>query len=105
MLCTFEKLLYPSSPQEILPSSYMVAVYKPCEKIRDKAGRLVEQIKAVGYCLPISENLKYQMKGEWSKNPKFGLQFEVESYEEIIIPNRDSIVSYLTSGQIKGVCR
>ncbi|MBR4014560.1 MAG: ATP-dependent RecD-like DNA helicase, partial [Clostridia bacterium] len=46
---------------------------------------------------------KYQMKGEWSKNPKFGLQFEVESYEEIIIPNRDSIVSYLTSGQIKGI--
>ena len=103
MLCTFEKLLYPSSPQEILPSSYMVAVYKPCENIRDKTGRLLEQIKAVGYCLPISENLKYQMKGEWSKNPKFGLQFEVESYEEIIIPNRDSIVSYLTSGQIKGI--
>lgn len=103
MLCTFERLLYPQSAKAIEPGSYMVAVYRPCENVYDQIGILVKQIKAVGYCLPISENLKFDMQGKWSKNPKFGLQFEVESYDEIIVPNKDNIMSYLTSGQIKGI--
>ena len=43
------------------------------------------------------------MQGHWSKNPKHGIQFEVESYNEVIIPNKEGIISYLSSGQIKGV--
>ena len=103
MLCTFERLLYPQSVRSIEPGSYMVAVYRPCEQVYDQIGNLVKQIKAVGYCLPISENLKFDIQGKWIKNPKFGLQYEVDSYEEIIIPSKDNILSYLTSGQIKGI--
>ena len=103
MLCQFERLVYPSSPRDLNPGGYMVAVYRPCEKILDAEGDAVRQVKAVGYYLPTTDKLRYEMRGRWSKNPKFGLQFEVESYDEVIIPSKEGIVAYLSSGQIKGV--
>ena len=84
-------------------SSYMIALYHPCEKIKDSTGNTVTQVKAVGYCLPTSSNLRYDMLGHWSKNPKFGVQFEVESYNEVVVPTKEGIIAYLSSGQIKGI--
>jgi len=81
----------------------MIALYHPCEKIKDSTGNTVTQVKAVGYCLPTSSNLRYDMLGHWSKNPKFGVQFEVESYNEVVIPTKEGIIAYLSSGQIKGI--
>lgn len=103
MLCQFERLVYPQSVRTIRPGSYMVAIYRPCDKMRDSAGNTVSQIKAVGYCLPTASNLRYNMEGHWSKNAKHGLQFEVDSYEEVIIPTREGVIAYLSSGQIKGI--
>lgn len=103
MVCQFERLIYPNNPQNIDMSSFMIAAYRPCEKIFDLDGNLVTQIKAVGYCLPISSSLRYNMQGKWNKNSKHGVQFEVETYDEVIIPNKDGIIAYLSSGQINGV--
>ena len=103
MLCQFERLVYPQNTNVIDAASYMVALYRPCEKIKDSSGNTISQVKAVGYCLPVASNLRYDMQGHWSKNPKHGIQFEVESYNEVIIPNKEGIISYLSSGQIKGV--
>lgn len=64
---------------------------------------MVSQIKAVGYCLPITENIRYRLNGHWTKHPKHGLQFEVDDYEEVISHTREGIIGYLSSGQIKGV--
>ena len=61
------------------------------------------QIKAVGYCLPMSDKIRYDMQGKWSKNSKHGLQFEVETYDEVIIPSKEGIIAYLSSGQISGI--
>lgn len=103
MLCQFERLIYPPNPAQLLPSSYMVAAYKPCENVRDGSGNIVSQVKAVGYCLPISAKLRYDIKGHWSKSSKHGVQFEVETYDEVVVPSKDGIIAYLCSGQIKGV--
>lgn len=103
MLCQFERLIYPPNAAQLLPSSYMVAAYKPCENVRDGSGNIVSQVKAVGYCLPISAKLRYDMKGHWSKSSKHGVQFEVETYDEVVVPSRDGIIAYLCSGQIKGI--
>lgn len=103
MLCQFERLIYPPNPAQLLPSSYMVAAYKPCENVRDGSGNIVSQVKAVGYCLPISAKLRYDMKGHWSKSSKHGVQFEVETYDEVVVPSKDGIIAYLCSGQIKGI--
>ena len=103
MLCQFEKLIYPPNPAQMDPGSYMVALYRPCEKIRDAAGNVLTQVKAVGYCLPIVDNLRYEMQGHWSKHQSHGLQFEVESYDEVLIPTKEGVIAYLSSGQIKGI--
>ena len=81
----------------------MIAMDRTCEKVQDFVGDDVTQIKAVGYCLPTANNLRYQLNGHWSKNPKHGVQFEVESYNEVISPPKEGIIAYLSSGQIKGI--
>ena len=103
MLCQFEKLLYPKDAHAASAGSYMVAVYRPCEIVRDSSGSILPQFKAVGYFLPVSNHLRYDMKGHWSRNAKHGTQFEVDSYDEVIIPSREGIIGYLSSGQIKGI--
>ena len=103
MLCQFSRLIYPQSIAMVSSGSYMVAIYKPCEKVLDSTGNTVSQIKAVGYALPTSEQIQYEMKGQWSKNSKHGLQFEVETYDEVIKPTKEGIIAYLSSGQIKGI--
>ena len=103
MVCEFQKLIYPSSASMAEVGSYMVALYRPCEKVVDTSGKAVREVKAVGYCLPVAANLRYDMKGHWSNNPSHGLQFEVEKYDEVIVPSKEGIVAYLSSGQIKGI--
>lgn len=103
MLCQFEKLIYPSNIAAVGINSYMIALYRPCEKILDTSGNRVTQVKAVGYCLPTADNLRYEIQGHWRKNPKHGVQYEVESYEEVIVPSKEGIIAYLSSGQIKGI--
>ena len=103
LLCQFEKLIYPSNIAAVGINSYMIALHRPCEKILDTSGNRVTQVKAVGYCLPTADNLRYEIQGHWSKNPKHGVQYEVESYEEVIVPSKEGIIAYLSSGQIKGI--
>lgn len=81
----------------------MIAIYKPCGVLRDAAGNILTQFKAVGYCLPTSDKVRYNMTGKWSKSQKHGIQFEVERYEEVITPTREGIIAYLASGQIRGI--
>ena len=83
----------------------MIAVYRPLEIIRDSNGDMLSQVKAVGYCLPIAEKIRYRLNGHWTKHPRHGLQFEVEGYEEVISHTKEGIIGYLASGQIKGVGR
>jgi exodeoxyribonuclease V alpha subunit len=95
-------LIYPKTIAAA-ESNYTIALYHPCEKIKDAAGNLISEVKAVGYCLPTADNLRYEMKGRWSRNAKHGVQFEVEGYSEVIIPTKEGIIAYLCSGQIKGI--
>ena len=88
LLCKFKRLIYQASPD-----AYTVALYKPCESVLDSSGRRISEVKAVGWCLPTAEKLKYDLKGHWSKTAKHGMQFEVETYDEVIEPTREDIIS------------
>lgn len=103
MLCEFTKLLYPRDARSVMPGSFMIALYRPCERIMDSGGHLLEQVKAVGYCLPIAEDLRYDMHGKWCKSAKHGMQYEVETYDGVVAPTKNGIVAYLSSGQVKGI--
>lgn len=103
MLCQFEKLLYPKDPRSVAPSDYMIALYRPCEAVLDSTGKQLGQIKVVGVCLPTAMHIRYDMDGRLERNPQYGLQFALTGYREVLIPNRESIVAYLSSGQIQGI--
>ena len=102
MLCEFKRLIYPRNPLAG-NSSYMIALYTPCETLRDSQGNRIAEFKAVGYCLPTADNLRYNMHGHWNRSAKHGIQFEVDTYDEVIVPTKAGIIAYLTSGQIKGI--
>ena len=61
------------------------------------------KITCVGNYLPKYKSIKYAMTGTYKKTEKYGLNFEVQTYKEIIENNEESIVGYLSSGLIKGV--
>lgn len=102
MLCQFEKVIFPRDATGSV-NGFMIAVYRPCGVLRDAVGNAVQSFKAVGYCLPTSQKVRYRMEGRWTKSAKHGLQFEVGRYEEVITPTKEGIVTYLSSGQIKGI--
>ena len=102
MLCRFKRLIYPKTPPAE-DSGYRIVLYQPCETVRDAAGHLVTEVKAVGFFLPTGENRSYELKGRWGRDSKYGVQFEVEDYREVVAPTKEGIVGYLSSGQIKGI--
>lgn len=103
MKCKFFRLIYPKSIGDAQSGSYTVALYMPCETVLDAQGNKLSSITVVGYYLPTMERMKVDMTGRWKKDAKYGLQFMMESYEEIIDPGKNGIVAYLSSGLIRGI--
>ena len=103
MKCKFFRLIYPKSIEDAQSGSYTVALYMPCETVLDGQGNKLSSITVVGYYLPTMERMKVDMTGRWKKDAKYGLQFMMESYEEIIDPGKNGIVAYLSSGLIRGI--
>lgn len=103
MKCSFSRLLYPKSLEEARDGSYMIALFRPNEKVLDAQGNRLNSIKVVGHFLPTVAGVKVDMVGHWKKDARYGLQFEMESYEEIVGSDKRSIVAYLSSGMIPGI--
>lgn len=57
---------------------------------------------AVGCNLPQTDAISIEMEGEWTES-KYGLQFQVKSWREIIPPTIEGILGYLSSGLLKGI--
>lgn len=103
MKCSFSRLLYPKGLEEARDGSYMIALFRPNEKVLDAQGNRLNSIKVVGHFLPTVAGVKVDMAGHWKKDARYGLQFEMESYEEIVGSDKRSIVAYLSSGMIPGI--
>lgn len=58
---------------------------------------------AIGKGLPLNEHTELELVGKWVNHPKYGPQFEVETYMEVVPRTRDGIVGYLSSGAIPGI--
>lgn len=57
---------------------------------------------AVGYEIPFTDAVRLVLEGEWEKG-KYGLQFQVEQWKEIIPETESGVYNYLSSGLIKGI--
>lgn len=103
MLCSFKKLIYPKSLPAAQSGNYTVALYTLHEKLLDSQQNQMYEVKVVGYYLPLVEGIRVNMVGEWEKNATHGVQYAMESYQEVIQPTRQGIEAYLASGLIKGI--
>ena len=103
MKCRFNRLIYPRSIDEAQNGSYMIAVFIPRETIMDSMGNRISSFTVVGYNLPTSDRITVNLSGHWKRDPKYGLQFEMDSYDEVIEPGKSGIVAYLSSGLIRGI--
>lgn len=104
MIAVYDKLIYfneaskytilrmrtddPSVPEEAR-SSYT---------FRDRMLRFT----AVGYGLPQTDSVKLELEGDW-KEGKYGLQLHVEHWHELVPPTTEGLLSYLSSGLLKGI--
>lgn len=57
---------------------------------------------AVGIELPQTDTVKIVMDGEW-KDGKYGLQLQVDHWQEIVPPTLEGVRNYLASGLLKGI--
>ncbi len=57
----------------------------------------------VGKFIQISEGAHLKLEGNFITNPKYGEQFQVESFETLYPTSKEGIRKYLGSGLIKGV--
>ena len=57
---------------------------------------------AVGIELPQTDTVKIKIDGEW-KDGKYGLQLQVDHWQEIVPPTLEGVRNYLASGLLKGI--
>ncbi len=60
-------------------------------------------ISATGYMTYASSMDKYRFTGDYIMHPKYGKQFQIESYEIILANDEDEIIRYLSSKLFKGI--
>lgn len=90
-------------------NGYTIAVYTTKDSSVPQAARnkyLASQnligFSAVGYNLPLTDQIELEMEGEWVDSDH-GLQYKVESFMEIVPRTKEGIIGYLSSGAIKGI--
>lgn len=60
-------------------------------------------ILATGYMSYANPQDKYHFKGEYMIHPKYGKQFQIQSYEIILADDESEIIRYLSSPLFKGI--
>lgn len=79
---------------------YCIYVYKTVEEVIAPDGTILKNITCRGNFLPDSPGVTYDFQGEW-ENTQRGYQLVVTSYNVVVLPEKSSIIAYLSS--LKGV--
>jgi exodeoxyribonuclease V alpha subunit len=65
--------------------------------------RQFQPLTIVGTMPGLAEGMRVSLTGRWEENPRFGRQFKVERWHEIVPATRAGLEGYLASGFIPGV--
>ncbi len=83
-------------------NDYYVLIFK----IRDNDISLTyngKSITVTGYFYDLEDNFDLALTGEFQMHAKYGQQFSVSSYQKVMPEDKNSIVSFLSSGLFKGI--
>ena len=72
-------------------------------KVVDNNGKKTQDFTIVGTIPSPKVGMTFQAEGEWIINKRFGKQFSISSFAEVLPSTNEGIVNYLASGMIKGI--
>ena len=85
-------------------AGYVIGLFKVRETNTDDLEEFINHtITFTGYFYELNEEDTYIFNGKLVEHEKYGLQFQVESYERVLPEEKDSIVEFLSSGLFKGI--
>ena len=90
----FKKIIFKSD------NGYIIGLFRV--KDSDLEEYINKTITITGYFHELSIDDSYIMNGEMVKNPKYGMQFNVKSYERTIPKGEEAIIEFLSGGLFKG---
>ncbi|MBQ6654987.1 MAG: ATP-dependent RecD-like DNA helicase [Erysipelotrichaceae bacterium] len=90
----FDKVIYYRED-----NGYTVAVFA----LQDS--RTDEEVVVRGYIGKTEREHLYVLEGSYVEHPRYGIQFEIESFKKLIADNREDLISYLSSSQFPGIGR
>ena len=83
---------------------YKVGLFRIKETNDEEAYEYVNKIIGfTGNFNEINEDVDYKLYGKMVNHPKYGIQYNVDSYEISVPSDTDSLVMYLSSGIFKGI--
>lgn len=94
-------VLYPKNGQ-IDATTWAIVEYSTDQKIDRPDGKKSKKFLATGYGLPTCER-QYEIIGAWKKHERYGWQFDVSNWNDIVPITRDGILAYLSQSKISGI--
>ncbi|MGI6325284.1 MAG: ATP-dependent RecD-like DNA helicase [Bacilli bacterium] len=93
----FRRTIFKSS------DNYVIGLFKVREIDKEYEEYLNKTITFTGYFYDLNENDEYILDGKFVNHPRYGIQFNVTSYERIKPQDKDTLVAFLASGLFKGI--
>lgn len=85
-------------------TGYKVGLFKVKEASDGEEKNYVNKtITFTGNFMSLNNELTYTFNGSIVNHPRFGVQFNVASYESVVPSDEDGVVMYLSSGIFKGI--
>ena len=95
---TFRKIIFEGN------NNYVVGLFRIKETDIEELYEFVNRaITITGYFHELTIDEKYIMNGEVTINKRYGMQFNVDSYERLIPEGKDAVIEFLSSGLFKGI--
>ena len=86
-------------------SGYVIGLFKikEIEKDQDLPSNISNTITFTGYFHELTIDDNYSFEGRFVEHEKYGIQFQVESYERMLPEEKEGIIEFLSGGLFKGI--
>ena len=86
----FVKTIYQGS------NGYTVAVF-------ELSDRSEEEVTVTGYLPALNKENEYILYGNYSEHPRYGMQYNIESFEKVQISDEEQLIKYFAGPEFKGI--
>lgn len=94
--------------KDTITGKFKVTIYRQSESSFTVAKfilyELVEkEIIVTGYLPVLPLDILFKLVGKYTEHPKYGMQFQVESFQKVLPNDEDSILAYLSGANFPGI--